>query len=139
MKSLVKFFDKLEDAVRGRLSKYPLTYAFFGGSGMIIFWRGIWHLADYYEQNTNWGRVVFSPTGSILLGMLILLVTGLFVSVFIGESILLSGLKHEKKITEKTEEEIKLEKSDLSKVLAKVEHIDCEVTGNCDVNDNNKK
>lgn len=139
MKSLVKFFDKLEDAVRGRLSKYPLTYAFFGGSGVIIFWRGIWHLADYYEQNTNWGRVVFSPTGSILLGMLILLVTGLFVSVFIGESILLSGLKHEKKITEKTEEEIKLEKSDLSKVLEKVEHIDCEVTGNCDVNDNNKK
>ena len=39
--------DKLEDHVRGFLSHYPIVYAFVGGIGVVIFWRGVWHTADY--------------------------------------------------------------------------------------------
>ncbi len=49
------------------------------------------------------------PYISLVVSAVILLSTGLFVSFFIGDSILLSGIKGEKKIVEKTEEEIKKE------------------------------
>lgn len=135
MKEIIKFFDKLEDRIRARLSKFPIIYAFFGGVGVIVFWRGVWHVGDYYEQTTHWGSIVFSPYGSLILGAVILLATGLFVSVFIGDSILMSGLKREKKLTEKTSEEILEEKGELSKVLEKVEEIDEEMHKNYDMPD----
>jgi hypothetical protein len=105
-RSVELFFDRLEDAVRGKLSKHPFVYGFVGGSGVILFWRGVWHTADYLEESTEIGAVVFSDVGSMLTGIVILLMSGLFVSVFIGDSILISGLKKEKKLTEKTEEEV---------------------------------
>ncbi len=113
MKAVVNFFDKLEDHVRGGLSKYPLIYSFFGGTGVILFWRGLWHSADWLESNTLYGEVLFSNVGSMLLGIVLLLITGLFVSVFIGDSIIMTGVKHEKKLTEKTEDEIEEEKLEL--------------------------
>ena len=105
MKKIIRFFDKLEDEMRERLSRYPILYATIGGSAIIIFWRGIWHLADelekaYFLSNLE-GAVV-----SLILGASILLITGLFSSFFVGKSILISGLRREKKIFEKTEEEI---------------------------------
>lgn len=129
-RSIELFFDKLEDVVRGRLSKHPFVYGFVGGSGVILFWRGIWHTADYLEENTEIGAVLFSDVGSMLTGIVILLMSGLFVSVFIGDSILISGLKKEKKLTEKTEEEVVEEKKDIeiieeqiSEISAKLEKI----------------
>jgi hypothetical protein len=32
MRSILKFFDKLEDHVRGALSHFPLFYSLFGGA-----------------------------------------------------------------------------------------------------------
>lgn len=112
-RSVDMFFDKLEDVIRGRLSKHPFIYGFVGGSGMILFWRGIWHTADWIQVNTLWGTVVFSPIGSLLTGIVVLLMSGLFVSVFIGDSILISGLRHEKKTSERTEDEVVSEKKDI--------------------------
>jgi VIT1/CCC1 family predicted Fe2+/Mn2+ transporter len=43
---------------------------------------------------------------SIIVSVAVLLVTGLFVSVIIGDKIILSGVANEKKIVEKTESEI---------------------------------
>jgi hypothetical protein len=129
-RSVELFFDRLEDAVRGKLSKHPFVYGFVGGSGVILFWRGVWHTADYLEESTEIGAVVFSDVGSMLTGIVILLMSGLFVSVFIGDSILISGLKKEKKLTEKTEEEVVEEKKDIeiieeqiSEISAKLEKI----------------
>jgi hypothetical protein len=48
---------------------------------------------------------------STLLSSAIMLFTGLFVSFFIGDRIILSGLKNEKKVAEKTESEIKQEEA----------------------------
>lgn len=137
MKSILKFFDKLEDRVRGFLSRYPILYGIFGAMGTVLTWRGIWHTADFFSA-----RYVHAPEGatigpglvtdpflwdgfvSLVLGTVILLVTGLFVSGFIGDHILISGLRREKKITEKTEEEIEQEAHQLFHLKAQLDRIE---------------
>lgn len=100
VKKLIKFFDKWEDKNRSFLSRRPILYAFIGGTGIVLFWRGVWETADMFS---------ISGPMSILISMAILLATGLFVSFFIGHHIILSGIKQEKKIEEKEESEIKME------------------------------
>jgi len=104
MKKIVKFFDKLEDKVRGKLSHYPILYAFIGGVGIVLFWRGVWHTAD--DLN-------IASFDSLILGSFILLITGVFVSAFIGNKLIISGLIGEKKLTEKNLKEIETEESRL--------------------------
>lgn len=121
--SIVNFFDKLEDGVRGGLSRYPVIYSFFGSIGIVLVWRGIWHTADWLQYNTVIGSVLFSDVGSMLVGVLILLVTGLFVSVFIGDSIIMTGVRHEKKLSEKTEDEVEAEMAELAHIHKDLEDI----------------
>lgn len=124
MKTIVRFFDKLEDHVRGGLSHYPLLYSLIGGVGVVLFWRGVWHTADLLETNTGWGSVLFSGIGSMLVGIVVLLMIGLFVSVFIGDSIIMSGIRHDKKLIEKSEDEIE---DDLTKEKRALERIGDEI------------
>jgi hypothetical protein len=115
---LIRFFDKLEDRVRGWFSHHPILYGFFGGIGVVLFWRGVWHTADWVSAllmdfrtgNTTVDLATF-PDGplSFLIGSVMLLITGLFVSNFIGNEIIISGLRGEKKLAEKTETEVKTE------------------------------
>lgn len=110
-------FDKMEDHIRARLSRHPFVYTFIGGTGVVLFWRGTWHTADVLQNTSLLGGIIFSPIGSIITGVTILLSTGLFVSIFIGDSIIMSGIRHDKKIIEKTIEDVDAEKSDIEKVL----------------------
>ena len=100
LKKIIRFFDKIEDEVRATLSHHPVLYAMIGSIGIILLWRGIWGLADEYQMSNGM---------SILIGTLILLSTGLFVSFFVGEQIIISGINAEKRIDEATEEEIKFQ------------------------------
>ena len=61
---------------------------------------------------------------SIFVSVVLLLLTGLFVYFFIGDKVIISGLKQEKKMIEKTEEEIKMEKDSLKEIQLQIEHID---------------
>lgn len=115
--SIYYLFDKMEDHIRARLARHPFIYTFIGGAGVVLFWRGVWHMADVFQATSQLGAYLFSPLGSVVLGVVILLSTGLFVSVFIGDSIIMSGIKHDKKIIEKTIEDVDSEKSDIEKVL----------------------
>ena len=47
LREIIHFFDKLEDKTRGTLSHYPFLYAFLGGIGVVLFWRGVWHTNDF--------------------------------------------------------------------------------------------
>lgn len=119
-KKIYNLGDKLEDKARGRLSHYPLVYAFVGGTGIILFWRGVWHTADLAVRllaaadggasSTNLSLLPWwdGPL-SMSVGAALLLTVGLFVSSFIGSEIIISGLKKEKKIIEKTEDEVAIE------------------------------
>lgn len=116
---IVRFFDKLEDKVRAALSRRPILYTLIGAVAIVLFWRGVWLTADLFPFLTG-------PI-SILLSVIILLITGLFVSFFIGERIIISGLKQEKKLFEKTEEEIRSEKGELTEIEEKLEEIEKDI------------
>ncbi len=138
-KNILKFFDKLEDRTRARLSRMPILYALIGGIGVVLFWRGVWHTTDFLtayilgEADMTWVNLLDGPL-SFVLGTAILLLTGVYVSAFIGNRLIISGLNGEKKLAEKTEEEIKAEEdeikklqSTLSKMEGKIEKIEEEI------------
>lgn len=134
---IVKFFDRFEDKVRGFLSRYPILYGIFGAVGTVLTWRGIWHTADFisarYIHNPNGAGIgpgliddpfLWDGFVSLVLGIVILLMTGLFVAGFIGDHILISGLRREKKLAEKTEEEVAAEAQELKGVKTQLDRIE---------------
>lgn len=114
MKKFLNIFDRFEDKVRGFLSRYPTIYAIIAGIGIVLFWRGIW------EGSISLGMSNFA---SILIGAIILLSTGIFVSYFVGDQIILSGIKGEKKIIERTKEELKSEENRIDLANQKLDQI----------------
>ena len=119
IKRIIKFFDKLEDKTRGKLSHFPIIYAFLGGVGVVLFWRGVWHLAD----DINLGNII-----SIIIGTVLLLITGVFVSAFIGSRLIISGLIGEKKLSEKAEEEIETEETQLKNLQSTLERVEKKIS-----------
>ncbi len=122
IKKILKFFGRIEDKIRGKLSHYPILYAFIGGIGVVLFWRGIWHIAD---------DINLASEVSFVVGAIILLVTGVFVSEFIGKKLIISGLIGEQKIEEKEESEIQTEEiqlknlqNTLNKLEKKIDHME---------------
>lgn len=115
MKEIYNFFDKLEDDVRAALSKHNILYAFIGGVAIVLFWRGVWKTADDIPFLTG--------PASVLISVVILLATGLFVSFFIGDAVIISGLKREKRLDEKVASEVKTELDVLEDMQAKMNSI----------------
>ncbi len=114
-KRVIRFFDKLEDKVRGTLSKYPIVYSIIGGVAIVLFWRGVWDTADQIKFLTG-------PV-SIVISVITLLITGLFASFFVGDQIIISGLKKDKKIIDKTETEIETEMVSIAEVRRELHKI----------------
>ncbi len=115
IKRIINYFDKFEDRVRHGLSHHPVIYAIIGGFATVIFWRGVWLFMDYFDFMT--------PVFSIILSVVVMLATGTFVSFFIGESILISGLKAEKRADQKTEKELFDEEMRLKRVVSEIDEI----------------
>jgi uncharacterized membrane protein len=126
-KSILNFFDKFEDKIRGHLSHYPILYTIIGGVAIVLFWRGVWHTADMLQARGGILGFIFYEPVNMLIVVVILLATGLFVSYFIGDTVLMSGLKHQKKVTDKTEKEIEEEEIQLASIKATVKEIKKEV------------
>jgi len=116
IQDIVKFFDKLEDKVRIRLSHWPIVYAMVGAIGIILLWKGIWEAAGVFP--------VLFGLPSAILGAVILLMTGLLVSFFIGDTIILSGINHEKKLAEKTEVEVREEEVSIHHIVVRLQAIE---------------
>lgn len=119
--NIVRFFDRLEDIIRSWLSRRPILYGLIAGIGAVLFFRGIWILFD--EMNVG-------SVASIILSLIILLASGVFVSHFVGDQLVLSGLKREKKIIDKTEDEVRAElatlrdiKEDLKEIREEIHEI----------------
>lgn len=116
VKKVLRFFDRLEDKVRARLSHAPILYSLIGAIGIILMWKGV-------EETAALFPVLYGPA-SFLLGALILLASGLLVSFFIGDSIIISGFNREKKFADKTEQEIRAEQEETRAIEAKIDHIE---------------
>jgi len=113
-KTIYRFFDKLEDKVRGGLTHHPIIYALIGSIGTVSIWRGIWEISD----NLNIPSWV-SLFGGVALSMLV----GLLVSFFVGDNIIISGLKQEKRTDEKTEEDIAKEEITLEYIQKEIKSL----------------
>lgn len=133
-KKIFFFFDKLEDGVRKWLSHHPLLYAFIGGTGVVIFWRGIWHSADFIMEfyfsvslaNQSIDSTIpiwWDGPLSIVIGLVMLLATGIFVSSFIGNEIIISGIRGEKKMVEKTEMEMQSETESVKDIKREIKAV----------------
>lgn len=114
-KKIFRFLDGVEDKIRQSLSHHPLVYAFIGSVGIVLIWRGVWMIADSFNI----------PGGySLLAGVLISAISGLFVSYFVGDKIIISGIRREKRIDEKTEKEIKKEEAILERIEERIKKIE---------------
>jgi hypothetical protein len=116
----MKVIRRTEHRLRSILSRHPKTYAFIVGIGIVLFWRGVWHSADQAHEflghfyATSYSTSLLSGPWwdgplSLLVGTMILMITGGFTASFIGNELILSGLRGEKRLTEKTEGELKTE------------------------------
>ncbi len=113
--AVVNYFDRLEDKVRMRISRYPIFFALVGGFAIVEFWRGIWQMTDFLlleymnlPMEGFWSNLI-----SIIVGTGLLLITGLYVSLFISDSVIISGIKKDRKEFEKAFEEMKQEESEI--------------------------
>ena len=117
IKHLIKTLDHLEDHVRQYLSKRPLVYALVAGVGVVLFWRGVWDLAG----------LIIGPWVSLAISVVIMLMTGTFVSFFIGDQIIISGMRAEKRVDEKTEDEIRKEEGEITHLDQDIELLKSQV------------
>jgi hypothetical protein len=120
---MTNFFDKLEDSIREHLSLHPIRYSIIGGVGVVLFWRGVWETADMLAPLHPVLSWFFYAPVQVVLSTATLLLTGLMVSTFIGDRIILSGLRHEKKMEEKTEEIVKEEAVTLAHLREEIREI----------------
>ncbi|MDQ5952833.1 MAG: hypothetical protein QG551_61 [Patescibacteria group bacterium] len=40
--------------------------------GLVLIWRGVWYILDYFDNAVMGGQHVFSALGGIILGLIIL-------------------------------------------------------------------
>jgi hypothetical protein len=125
---------RFETRMIAYLSHRPRLYALVVGIGVVLFWRGVWHTVDqlhaYYAFSHMNATIDLGLAPwwdgpiSLLSGIIILYFTGAFISSFIGNELILSGLRGEKRLNEKTEEQMENEVraiSDIKESLQSVE------------------
>ena len=124
------------------LSHHPFFYALIGGTGVVLFWRGIWHTMDFlmsYLQplttahtsiDINAGMWRDGPH-SLLLGTMILICTKAFVSSLIGNEIIIAGLQEERgftkkvgKTTQSENRELRTIRQDLGTIITRLDALE---------------
>jgi len=144
MRNIRSLITRLEERARIRLSHHPKIYALIVGVGIVLFWRGVWHSTDLIHTYLNIFQNSFTIDASaspwwdgplsLVVGIIILFFTGAFTSSFIGNELILSGLRGEKRLSEKTESEVKDEeqfildiKQELDTMTEKIGQLEKEV------------
>ncbi|OGI72573.1 hypothetical protein A3J61_01230 [Candidatus Nomurabacteria bacterium RIFCSPHIGHO2_02_FULL_38_15] len=107
-------FLTTEERARKYFEQFPFIQAFLAGVGMILFWRGIWEIADIYQLN---------PFSSVIIGVLILGGIGLFVQTFVGNSIIIKSVKNEMSLGKKTEQKVAKFEKEIVKEEVTLEHL----------------
>ena len=70
----IDYFEYKRAELTNRFRSHYLLYTFIGGIGMIVFWRGIWDLTYIIP-------IIQNPIGSILLGLILMAITGFIASI----------------------------------------------------------
>ena len=126
IRKIIDFFDKLEDVIRATLSQFPILYTFIGGFSIVLFWRGVWKVADELFLQMTFIPPWLDGIITVVFSVTVFLATGLFVSFFITDRIILTGLTHEKKLAEKEAKEIETDSQLLHQIMQKLHHIEAQ-------------
>lgn len=136
----------LATRIRMWLSHRPVLYAFLGGIGVVLFWRGVWLTMDALTHYVSATYDVYSSIElsqllwwdgplSLVIGSSILFFVGAFVSSLIGNELIISGLRSEKNLTAKEGKAIHSEAIDihgiqqiLSDVTTKLDTLEYKLT-----------
>ncbi len=125
---------KIKHRIQNKLSHNPKIYALIVGVGVVLFWRGVWHSADHLHTfishlsaTTSSPSFIDAPWWdgplSFVVGCVVLYFTGAFTSSFIGNELILSGLRGEKKLNQRTETTIETERVEISDIKDELEII----------------
>lgn len=116
MRYVTNTFLGIEDRARAFFEKFPFVHAFLAGVGVILFWRGIWELADYFAIH---------PLISVLVGVVLLVAIGLFIQTFVGNAIIIKSVTHttnvDKRILKEIESEVAEEEVNLLTLNKKID------------------
>jgi hypothetical protein len=86
------------------------------GIGIVMFYRGLWLVLDEYPFFTGWVTLVIAT--------MLLMLSGVFVSQFVSNHVILSGIKRDKKMVEKVGEQLKTDTELTQEVLERVKRIE---------------
>jgi dolichyl-phosphate-mannose--protein O-mannosyl transferase len=114
MKYFTNIFLQIEERARTYFERFPFIHAFLGGVGVVLFWRGIWDLADRFK---------IDPIMSLAVGCLLLGAIGLFIHTFVGNAIIIKNVEKDKQMTKKAEHEIILIEQDVKKEEITLSHL----------------
>lgn len=122
MKYFTNIFLRIEEKARAYFERFPFAHAFLGGVGVVLFWRGVWEIAD---------RMHIDPIASIGLGSLLLGAIGLFLHTFVGNAIIIKNVEKDKRLTKKAqhgivavEQNIKQEEVTLNQLSEKIDRLE---------------
>lgn len=107
-------FLTIESRARKYFEHFPFIHAFLAGVGVILFWRGVWEIADIYSLD---------PTISIAVGIIILIGIGLFTHTFIGNAIIIKSVKHEINIEKENRKDISEFEKNITKEEITLAHL----------------
>lgn len=115
------------------MSHHPKLYALIVGIGVVLFWRGVWHTADLthlFLNNVQNGLTIdlaqhpwWDGPWSFVVGAVMLYFTGAFTSSFIGNELILSGLRGEKRLNQKTEHEVESEAATITEIKGSLKEV----------------
>ena len=109
----------MEDRCRARLRNHPIIFGIIRGVAIVVFWRGVWGFMDFFPYFDG----LYGMMWTTIASSLVLMVTGIFISYFVTDRIILSGMKHEKKVAEKTQEELAEEEEMIARLAVTLERI----------------
>lgn len=101
MKIKYGFFNTVNRGLstfRKDLKRHHIIFSLLGGIGVVLFWHGIWGIADIYVN----------PFQSVILGVIVLWITGLLILQLIGSEAIEEDLDKENKILDKGNDIIKI-------------------------------
>jgi hypothetical protein len=118
MKYVTNIFLRIEERARTYFERVPFLHAFLGGVGVVLFWRGVWEIAD---------RIKIDPIVSIVVGSLLLGAIGLFLHTFVGNAIIIKNVEKDKRMTTRAEHEIAVVEKDIKQEGATLEQLSAKI------------
>jgi hypothetical protein len=114
MKPITHFLLRIENKARIFFERFPFTHAFLAGIGVVLFWRGVWEIADMSG---------IGPWESMIVGGLLLGCIGLFIHTFVGNAIIIKHVETEYKIEKKTKVDVTNVGNEIEKEEVILEHL----------------